>query len=135
MSEPQRPMSNEGERVDYKVQIVRIVLAPLTKIFQNEVCFILMLILGLAGWGVYWAACRLETFATEKIPQHIEAINKGSADIARQFGDDLKSQREHYIELRKIDEKNIDRIERLATGKKTVGTGSKEGDHAVGSSP
>lgn len=115
------------ERVDYKVQIIRVVLAPLTKIFQNEVCFILMLILGFVGWGGYWAVCKFEAFATEKIPQHIEAINRGSKDVASQFSDDLKSQREHYLELRKIDETNIDRIERLATGKKVSSSAANSG--------
>lgn len=108
------------EPVDYKVQIIRVVLAPLSKIFQNEVCFILLMILALGSWGVYWAVCKFEAFAAEKIPLHIEAINKGSKDVASQFSDDLKLQRDHYTQLREFDEKNIDRIERLATGKKTA---------------
>ena len=123
MSEPQRPVSNEGacERVDYRVQIVRVVLTPLTKIFQNEVCFILMLILGVGAYVSWLAVIKFESFAKEQIPLHIEAINRGQKDIASQFGDDLKSQRESYQQLRISDEKQIDRIERLATGKASVG--------------
>ena len=128
MADENQNQNQQCERADYKVQIIRVALAPITKIFQNEVCFILIVIMGLAGWSVYWGVCKIEKFADEKIPLHIEAINKGNADVAKQFGNDLKDQREHYVKLRESDERNIDRIERLATGKKTASALSTKGE-------
>jgi len=116
---------------DVRASILEAVLGPFKRMLQNEVVFVLMLILVAGGACVYWAAVKLETFATEQIPKHIDAINSGARTVANDFSTklkdrdeafaaDLKSQREHYQELRKLDESNIDRIERLATGKKTT---------------
>lgn len=110
------------ERADIKVQVVRVMLAPLAKIVQNEVCFILMLILAVGVYAGYVAVVKFEAFVKEQVPLHIEAINRGSKEVTKQFSEDLKSQRESYLQLRTLDEKNIDRIERLTTGKKTTAT-------------
>ncbi len=112
------------EPTDLKASVVKLMLGvmikPVTKICSNEVSFLLVVIIGLGGWGVYWGVSELRKFATEQIPQHIDAINKGTKEVSVQFSEDLKAQRESYLELRTLDEKNIDRIERLATGKKVT---------------
>lgn len=127
-----QPQPTQVVITDVRASILEAVLGPFKRMLQNEVVFVLMLILVAGGCCVYWAAMKLEAFATEQIPKHIDAINAGAKNVASEFNNklkdrdeafaaDLKSQREHYMELRKLDETNIDRIERLTIGgKKSV---------------
>lgn len=105
---------------DHKASVIRLALEPLTRIFKNEVSFVLVVILCVLGGCIYWLAIKAEGFAREEIPKHIHAINTGHRDVADQFSAELKLTREHYKELRKLDREEVDRIERLATGKKTA---------------
>lgn len=118
---------------DVRASILDAFLGPFKRMIQNEVVLVLILILIAGMVAVYWVAVKLEDFAREQFPKHIEAINAGSQAVSKEFTRklterdeaftaDLKSQREHYMELRKIDESNIDRIERLVNGKKTTAT-------------
>ncbi len=133
MAKPQ--LSEESAQavlVDVRASIIEAVLGPFKRMLQNEVVFVLLLILVAGMTGAYWVAVKLESFATTQIPKHIEAINAGAKAVTVEFtrklterdeafANDLKSQREHYLQLRKLDETNIDRIERLTSGgKKSV---------------
>ena len=122
-------------QTDLKNTLLEVFLGPFRRMLQNEVVFALILMLTAGGYAMYWAAAKLETFATTQIPKHIEQLNQGTKDVvseftsktnemAKGFSEELHSQRQHYIDLRAEDEKHLDRIERLTIGKKTAGSGS-----------
>lgn len=127
-----RPEPMQVLTTDVRASLLEAVLGPFRRMLQNEVVFVLLLILVAGMVAVYWVAVKLEAFATEQIPKHIEAINAGSKAVTTEFtrklterdqtfSTDLQAQREHYLQLRKLDETNIDRIERLTIGgKKSV---------------
>lgn len=116
---------------DLKSTLLDVFLGPFKRMLQNEVVFVLILMLSAGGYAMYWAAAKLESFATTQIPKHIEQLNQGTKAIVTEFTDKhaetsvrfttaLEAQRKHYVELRVEDEKHLDRIERLTLGKKTV---------------
>jgi len=118
---------------DLKTSVLRTALEPLGRIFRNEVSFLLVVMLLAMGWCMYWLAGKAEEFARNEIPKHIAAINSGHKEVAddftaklkdrdEAFSAELQAQREHYAELRKSDREEMDRIERLASGKKTAAT-------------
>ena len=121
-----------SETQEIKSTLLDVFLGPFKRMLQNEVVFVLMLMLTAGGYAMYWAAGRLESFATIQIPKHIEQLNQGTKDVvtefttktndmAKGFREELDLQRKHYVDLRVEDEKHLDRIERLTIGKKTAG--------------
>jgi hypothetical protein len=119
---------------DLKTTLLEVFLGPFKRMLQNEVVFVLVLVLASGLGGLYWAACKLEAFATTQIPKHIELLNKGTETVVEkfttgnekmvtQFREEQEISRKHYLELRVEDEKNADRLERLTLGKKTAGGG------------
>lgn len=108
------------EKCDLKTSAMRVALRPIARIFQNEVSFILVAILILLAWGGWSVALKIEEFVKTQIPIHIDAIKQGNKDVSAEFIGALKQKDEHYTELRKLDNEQSDRIERLATGKRTT---------------
>lgn len=109
---------------DVKVTAIRAVMAPIGRIFKNEVSFLLVVIIVTGCSAIVWMASEFKQFVTTQIPVHIEAIKQGNRDITTEFIGALKRKDDHYLELRKIDREQNDLVERLATGRKTTGVAS-----------
>ena len=65
-------------QTDLKNTLLEVFLGPFRRMLQNEVVFALILMLTAGGYAMYWAAAKLETFATTQIPKHIEQLNQGT---------------------------------------------------------
>lgn len=114
----------EESPMDAKQAIIKTILKPLGRIFSNEVSFILTMILFCISYAAWMVYEKFTEFARVEIPKHIEAINEGHKQIAEQFSRELQSQRDHYVELRKLDNENISRVERLLDGRRPLTTPS-----------
>lgn len=106
---------------DVKTTALRAVMAPVGRIFKNEVSFLLVVIIVTGCSALVWVAREFKEFVKTQIPAHIEAIKQGNKEITTEFVGALKQKDDRYLELRKIDREQNDLVERLATGRKTTG--------------